>query len=320
MMANKIRALDLFSGAGGSSWGARLAGAEIVAGFDANEKAGDAFLENFPESYFYENFLEDLNPRSLRRDLGKIDLILASPECTNHSPAKGKGPRCEKSKETAFQVTRFAKAFKPRWIVVENVTSMRNWSRYDEFIESIANLGYHSREQVLCANHFNVPQSRRRLFVTFDLVQEPSEVVSKRQINKTARDIVDRNGSYAFSNLRTENRAKATLERAERAISEVGKRPFLLVYYGSDKAGGWQGLSRPLRTITTLDRFAFVKLERGKHVMRMLQVSELKAAMGMPKKFSLGETTRRNSIRMIGNAVCPPVMQAVVKNLTKATA
>ena len=31
--------------------------------------------------------------------------------------------------------------------------------------------------------------------------------------------------------------------------------PFLIVYYGSDGAGGWQALDRPLRTLTTLDRF-----------------------------------------------------------------
>ncbi|WP_223201951.1 hypothetical protein, partial [Streptococcus pneumoniae] len=56
----------------------------------------------------------------------------------------------------------------------------------------------------------------------------------------------------------TRDRAKGTLERAERAIKELGpNEPFLLVYYGSDKAGGWQSLDRPLRTVTTLDRFAY---------------------------------------------------------------
>ena len=60
--------------------------------------------------------------------------------------------------------------------------------------------------------------------------------------------------------LRSENRAKATIERAERAITALGvRKAFLLVYYGSDAAGGWQRLTAPLRTLTTLDRFAYVK-------------------------------------------------------------
>ena len=128
-----LRALDLFCGAGGSSWGAREAGAEIVAAFDLWPQAGAAHLMNFPEAEFINSRLEDLDVDALVKKYGKIDLILASPECTSHSPAKGNKPRCEESKNTAFQVTRFAKAFKPRWVVVENVVSMRRWSRFAEF-------------------------------------------------------------------------------------------------------------------------------------------------------------------------------------------
>jgi DNA (cytosine-5)-methyltransferase 1 len=116
--------------------------------------------------------------------------------------------------------------------------------------------------------------------------------------------------------LRTKKRAKATLQRAKRAIVEVGDRnPFLIVYYGSDHAGGWQRIDAPLRTITTLDRFAFVKPEASGHMMRMLQVPELQRAMGMPLSFKMRHGTRRDRIRMMGNAVCAPVMRAVVTAL-----
>jgi DNA (cytosine-5)-methyltransferase 1 len=48
----------------------------------------------------------------------------------------------------------------------------------------------------------------------------------------------------------------------------------------------------------------------------MLQVPELQAAMGMPVKMKLEAGTRRDRIKMIGNAVCPPVMRQVIKKLT----
>jgi DNA (cytosine-5)-methyltransferase 1 len=127
------------------------------------------------------------------------------------------------------------------------------------------------------------------------------------------------NGKYHWTPLITPNRAKATIERAKRGFASIGKsKPFLLVYYGSDGCGGWQKLNRPLRTITTVDRFALVKPdpEHG-HVMRMLQVPELQAAMGMPPEMNFEAGTRRDRIKMIGNAVCPPVMKRVVQNLTK---
>ena len=88
-----------------------------------------------------------------------------------------------------------------------------------------------------------------------------------------------------------------------------------MVYYGSDGAGGYQSLDRPLRTVTTLDRFAYVKPVEGGHVMRMLQPPELSAAMGFPCYHKWADSSRRDRIRLIGNAVCPPVMRDVVKAL-----
>jgi len=299
-----IRAIDLFCGAGGSSWGAQAAGAEIVAAFDLWPLAGENHASNFPGAKFYPGHLERQNVKHVARELGHIDLILASPECTNHSLAKGNKPRCNASKNTAFQVIRFAAVLKSRWIVIENVTTMRSWSRYAEFKKALERLGYKVREQVLNSVHFGVPQTRRRLFLVCDKEKEPAELKPLTKIPAQVANVLNQNGAYTYSPLRTKSRAKATIERAERGIKAVGpNKPFLMVYYGSDYAGGWQRLNRPLRTITTLDRFALVKPSANGHVMRMLQVPELQAAMGMDgMKFPHG--TRRDRIKMIGNAVC----------------
>lgn len=317
-MGKTVRAIDLFCGAGGSSWGAKAAGVKLVAGFDCWDLARETYRDNFPDAHVFSGRLERLNLKSVRKIVGRIDLILASPECTNHSVAKGKKRRCETSRRTAFQVVRFARAFGSRWIVIENVINMRRWSNYKKFTSALEKLGYHVTEQVLDATHFGVPQTRQRLFLLCDLKGKPDPTPKPVTAKPLQAGIfVNLNGSYRWSPLNTEQRAKATLERAERAISVIGERkPFLLVYYGSDCSGigGWQRLSVPLRTITTLDRFAVVKVEDGKHVMRMLQVPELKVAMGMRgMKFNHG--VRRDRIKMIGNAVCPPVMKQVVKSL-----
>ena len=312
-----IRALDLFCGAGGSSWGARQAGVEIVAAFDLWPLAGDAHDANFPESEFISGKLEDVNVKALAKRLGHIDLILASPECTNHSPAKGNKPRSEESKDTAFQVVRFAKAFKPRWLVIENVVNMRKWTRYGEFKTDLEALGYKLKEQVLNSSHFGVAQSRRRLFLTADSHSVPAPIKARKTKCRLASDVIDLDGNYRWTPLRAPTRASATLERAERGFLAVGKsKPFLLVYYGSDGGGGWQPLNRPLRTITTVDRFAIVRPDpvHG-HVMRMLQVPELQSAMGMPSEMKFESGTRRDRVKMIGNAVCPPVMQNVISQL-----
>ena len=142
----KLRTIDLFCGAGGSSYGARNAGAEIVAGFDIWDTATLAYQANFPDAKVYREDLRELDPLAIKKDIGEIDLMLASPECTNHSVAKGSKERCEESKMTAFQVTRYAEVFKPKWIVIENVVEMASWSEHPKLLQDLWGLIYFVKE------------------------------------------------------------------------------------------------------------------------------------------------------------------------------
>ena len=320
-----IRAFDLYCGAGGSSWGARLAGAEIVGGIDNDPVAMRTFADNFPTvACKHPRAAEEIEFEQLRREVGKVDLLLASPECTDHTHAKGNAPRREESRRKAFQVVRFAKALRCRWLCVENVVNMQKWSAYDSFIDDLEELGYRIRAEKLNAADFGVPQSRRRLYLLGDLEREPPEVTHPSGVRwQHAGSVINSNREYPFSPLERKGRALATLERARRAREELGDGvPFLIVYYGTDKAGGWQKLDAPLRTVTTIDRFALVKWEGDVPMMRMLQPEELSKAMGFNlgtgSRLKLKHGTRRDRVRLMGNAVCPPVMRAVVCTLVDA--
>lgn len=312
----ELRTLDLFHGAGGSSYGARKAGATIIAGIDQWHVAAQAYQRNFPGAKVITDDITLLSADKLRKEIGDIDLLLASPECTNHTCAKGGGVRCEESKMTAFQVVKFARAFRPRWIIIENVVQMKSWSRHPELLEKLWELGYYVKEEKLNAVNFGVPQSRKRLFLLCSLSGETLAPTNVIEPCKTAGSIIDHGAGYKFTPLFNEHRAQATLDRASRAISELGPdEPFLIVYYGSDGSGGWQTLEKPLRTITTLDRFAYVKPTKTGHMMRMLQPEELKLAMGFDKEYFLEAGSRRDKIKLMGNAVCPPVMESIVAAL-----
>lgn len=140
---------------------------------------------------------------------------------------------------------------------------------------------------------------------------------------RTARNILDPIDKWPAHPVFNGRRAKATLERIQRGIDALGRgRDFLIVYYGSDAAGGWQPLDRPIRTLTTLDRFGLVRWIDGTPTLRMLQVPELARAMGLAPvnggrgpMFQLLHGTRRDKIRILGNGVCAPVMASVVDHL-----
>ena len=107
------------------------------------------YQENFPNTRVFTRRLEDIALPALKRSIGNIDILLSSPECTNHTCAKGAAPRDERSRATAMHVVEYARFFRPRWFILENVVHMRPWSRYNELKQELADLGYNLAEQVL---------------------------------------------------------------------------------------------------------------------------------------------------------------------------
>lgn len=312
-----VRTFDMFCGGGGSSYGAEMAGAKIVGAIDSWPLATAIFGDNFPDACVFNGLVEDYNPEVIADTTGPIDLLLASPECTNHSCARGGRPRLDSSRDTAFQVVRYARAMKPRWLIIENVIHMRSWARYAELLQALRNEGYGVSEHVLDAADHGVPQKRKRLFIVCDReANPPTRFTKNRGPKRSASCILDKPGIWSDSPLDNGRRATATLERAGRGFSALGKDiSFLIVYYGTDGAGGWQPLTIPLRTITTLDRFALCEPSDVGPTLRMLQPTELARAMGFGNDLVLHRGTRRDKIRILGNGVCPPVMKRVVRGL-----
>lgn len=319
-----MRAVDLFCGGGGSSAGARAAGFKMVGAVDGWDTATAIYSENFPDAKVVTARLNNRTDPDIFGNIGKVDLLIASPECTNHSIARGNRPRDEQSRSSGWFVMKFVREFSPRWIVLENVPQMRNWPGFESYISALRR-SYHIDIKVLDAADFGVPQNRRRLFIVGDRVRPPKIVSSTCSQWRPAATILDRKGAYPTGPLYTEKRAEGTLERAERGIEALGaKKNFLVVYYGSDRAGGWQPLDRPLRTLTTLDRFGLIEWRGRKPMLRMLQVSELMRAMGLkrlkdgqgePIKFTMNHGSRRDKIKILGNGVCPPVMKSIAGSL-----
>lgn len=314
-----VRVLDLFCGLGGSSVGAKQAGAEISCAVDAWPLATSNFSENFRNAKVITSSLSKYsNPENLGK-VGPIDLIIASPECTNHTCARGNRERDEASRETANYVLRYIDHFRPRWLVLENVIHMKSWPGYGALIKELKSRFFVS-EQTLSAHDFGVPQSRRRLFLVCDRASPPQPAQpSILNRPKPAQSVLDPKGAWNRTFLYTPRRALPTLKRAQRGIQALGEgKDFLIVYYGSDSAGGWQTLDRPLRTVTTVDRFGLIEWDHtDAPTLRMLQVPELTRAMGFPHDYRIFFGSRRERIKLLGNSVCPPVMSAIVETLLK---
>jgi len=83
-MSSYPTATDLFCGAGGSSHGAELAGIEVMHAANHWKRA----CETYNQNHSIEAKCADVSASDPRM-FGRTDILIASPECTNHSLAKG---------------------------------------------------------------------------------------------------------------------------------------------------------------------------------------------------------------------------------------
>ena len=138
----KLGVVDLFCGAGGSSLGARKAETEILMGIDAWPRAIESYCHTFKGRGYLATLGPDTDASAFRFRKGEVQILMASPECTNHTCAKGSADRSEESKRTANYVLNFVEELQPRWVVIENVIQMKNWHGYDPLLSQLDKLGY----------------------------------------------------------------------------------------------------------------------------------------------------------------------------------
>ncbi|MDP9352694.1 MAG: DNA cytosine methyltransferase, partial [Chloroflexota bacterium] len=174
-----VTVTDQFCGAGGSSLGAVAAGAELRLGLNHWKLAIETHNSNFPEA---DHDCTDISACDPRR-YPSTDVLITSPECTNHTLAKGKGraryasdlfgkqlidPAEDRSRAIMWDVPRFAEYHRYELIIVENVVDARSWVLYDSWLHAMHALGYEHRAVYLNSMFaWPTPQSRDRMYVVF---------------------------------------------------------------------------------------------------------------------------------------------------------
>lgn len=174
-MSLDVTVTDLFCGAGGSSQGAEAAGARLVMAANHWRLAIETHSSNFPHADHDCADISQVDPRRYP----STDVLIASPECTNHSQAKAHrhkptiwdprvDPGEERSRATMWDVPRFAERHRYQIVIIENVVEARRWEPYPAWLHAMTLLGYEHRELFLnSAIAHPTPQSRDRLYVVF---------------------------------------------------------------------------------------------------------------------------------------------------------
>ena len=178
-----IVAADLFAGAGGTSTGlieaCELRGLKLkLTAVNHWPVAIETHAANHPAAEHHCTGLDSVDPRRICP--GRLDVLMASPECTHHSNARGGKPCDDQSRSTAWHVVRWAEALRPRAILVENVREFEGWGPlgtngrplkskkgaiFHAWVNALEAIGYKVSWRLVNAANYGGATTRTRLFV-----------------------------------------------------------------------------------------------------------------------------------------------------------
>lgn len=279
-MRKKFHAADLFCGAGGTSTGliqaADLAGRRVeLTAVNHWERAVETHAANHPKANHFCQDLTRLKPIAAVPG-GKLDLLVASPECTHHSVARGGKPKCDQSRASAWVVMEWVTALQVRRVLIENVPEFVTWGPlgadgkplrskrghlFHHFVGSLRAAGYTVEWKVLNAADFGAATSRRRLFI--QAVKGRGKIhwpVPSHSVDpspglfgslprwRAAREVIDwrMKGASIFGRKRP--LSANTLKRIEAGLRKFGgpaAEPYLVMLRGT-AAGGLNGTAQSL--------------------------------------------------------------------------
>lgn len=123
----KMKAIDLFSGAGGFTTGATMAGCNVVWAANHWPDAVATHASNHPTTL---HSCQDLQQADWTQ-VPTHDLLLASPACQGHSRARAKDrAHHDAQRSTAWAVVSAAECHRPTVVLVENVPEFSAWALY----------------------------------------------------------------------------------------------------------------------------------------------------------------------------------------------
>lgn len=213
-----MRAISLFTGAGGMDVGAISAGFEVAIASELDKHACDTYRENHPETTMIEGdmdtYIEEISNNQ------NIDLVIGGPPCQGFSVA-GKMDATDPRSKLVFSFCEVVERVQPKAFIMENVKALGKLTKFqnirEEIVRRMEKAGYTVTMNILNAKDFGVPQSRERVF--FIGVKKPFQAVKEKHFEvykkeaKSLRNAISHLGPAGTKNNRNITKAKITLAK-----------------------------------------------------------------------------------------------------------
>ncbi|MDD4890327.1 MAG: DNA cytosine methyltransferase [Phycisphaerae bacterium] len=272
--------VDNFAGAGGASLGIEAAlGRCVDIAINHSKRAVEIHGINHPHTRHLCEDVWDVDP--LAATGGRpVGLAWFSPDCKHFSKAKGGKPLSKRIRGLAWIVIRWAKAVKPRVIILENVEEFVTWGPLDDegkivkekkgqtflrWVSQLRSLGYEVEHRELVAADYGVPTTRKRFFLVARCDGVPitwperTHAPRKKALTlhlkpwRSAAECIDWSLPCPSIFERKRPLAEATMRRIARGIMRYvidAKEPFIVTCNHAGATGGLRSADEPMRTVT----------------------------------------------------------------------
>lgn len=349
-----FKILDLFSGAGGFSYGMeKNKHFKTVVALDFNKYALDTFKNNMPDS---EIICGDITNDEIKEQAikiskeKKVNMIIGGPPCQGFS-LKGKKLGLDDPRNYLFkEYLKIVEELKPEVFIIENVKALLSTSAgwfKNQIIEEVTKMGYFVECGVLTASDFGVPQARQRAIFICSKNKNISLPEPTCQKNITVKDAIYdlaflnsgegefeqdykmsatsnyqnqmRKGCDKLYNHQASNHSKIAIQKLEMIPPEGGKEYLPKEMLGKQKYSGTWGRLKWNDVSPTIDtRFDASSNGTNNHPFLNRSITPREAAriQSFDDKFVfLGSKVHVRE--QIGNAVPPLLAEAIADKIYK---
>lgn len=175
-VSKQFTAVDIFSGAGGLSIGAEMAGISPVMAVEFDQYAAATYRRNHPKiaNNVLQKDIRTVNP--LEHTPKNPFILFGGPPCQGFSTANTKTRNLDNPNNWMFkEYLRFVRELEPEWFLFENVSGFKSFDKgvFAKEVEEALQYPFYNPEKLsyvtstalLDASDFGVPQKRKRFFI-----------------------------------------------------------------------------------------------------------------------------------------------------------
>lgn len=325
----KITFADLCAGIGGFRLGLEGIGWECKYSCEIDKYCEDTYKLNFGTGFELKDIF-DVDVCQLPH----VDVLCAGFPCQPFSIA-GKQLGFDDPRGSIFnQIIKIVRYKKPSVVFLENVSNLLRHDKGRTFtyiLQSLNDLKYTVFHRVLDSSYFGVPQRRPRIYIVAfknDIDSTGFTITEKRTNETNFRPFIEHDDSSIpisskwqhyidlYTGKKSVNEITFNVPKTRVSLERVSKKADLNNCILQIRSSGIRAISvdepMPTFAVSHSGGGAMIPVYTGER--RHLNLTEMKRIMGFPDTFEFG-VARTHAIKQLANAVCPPVIESLGKDI-----